>query len=168
MISIIIPTYNRFLILEETILKTLSIQTNIEYEIIIVNDGKALPFAINNPKISLFKNPKKGAASARNYGAAQAKYTILFFIDDDMWITAESLNQILYLNQKEILKNDWKEKKQYSSVYFIGNPDWVIKKNALLKIQHQKLIDRWKKRYQEKFKHILLTHKQKNKLHLKT
>ena len=30
---------------------------------------------------------------------------------------------------EEILQNDWKEKKGYSSVSFIGNPYWVIKKN---------------------------------------
>ena len=33
----------------------------------------------------------------------------------------------------EILKNDWKEKKSYSSAPFIGNPDWVIQKNRRLK-----------------------------------
>ncbi len=32
----------------------------------------------------------------------------------------------------EILKNDWKEKKSYSTVSFIGNPNWVLKKMAEL------------------------------------
>lgn len=34
---------------------------------------------------------------------------------------------------EEILKNDWKEKKPYSSAPFIGNPDWVIQKTQRLK-----------------------------------
>jgi putative transposase len=33
---------------------------------------------------------------------------------------------------EEILKNDWKEKKSYSSAQFIGNPDWVIEKKRRL------------------------------------
>jgi hypothetical protein len=33
---------------------------------------------------------------------------------------------------KEILMNDWKEKRPYSSIYFIGNPEWVQKKNREL------------------------------------
>ena len=51
----------------------------------------------------------------------------------------------------EILKDDWKEKKPYSSVYFIGDPDWVIIKNKYLKEQSHFLWHRWRLRYQQKF-----------------
>ena len=94
MISIIMPTYNRFDIVQETIHKTIAINSPIEFELIVVNDGEPLPFTITHPTLSIFKNPKKGASTARNFGAALAKYDILFFIDDDMWITAESLSAI--------------------------------------------------------------------------
>lgn len=106
MLSVILPTYNRFEIVEETLQKIVTLETNIPFEIIVVNDGQELPFNMQHEKLSIYKNPKKGASAARNFGASKAKYDIFFFIDDDMWITAESLNQILYLNQKEILKND--------------------------------------------------------------
>lgn len=99
MISIIMPTYNRFEIAKETIEKIASISTSIAFELIVVNDGDDLPFQINHATISSYKNPKKGASTARNFGASKAKYDILFFIDDDMWITAESLAAIDSLNQ---------------------------------------------------------------------
>lgn len=52
----------------------------------------------------------------------------------------------------EILRNDWKEKKPYSSVCFIGNPTWVIRKNQeLLKIKREQHA-RWRKRYKERFR----------------
>ncbi|HNM32867.1 MAG TPA: glycosyltransferase [Chitinophagales bacterium] len=94
------PTYNRFNIVQETIQKTIAIHSLIEFEIIVVNDGEPLPFKISHPKLTILKNPKKGVTSARNYGAAHAQYAILFFIDDDMWITAESLMAIDTLHKK--------------------------------------------------------------------
>ncbi len=45
----------------------------------------------------------------------------------------------------EILQNDWKEKKDYSSVPFIGNPDWVLHKTKALKKVQIKTRDRWKR-----------------------
>ncbi len=52
---------------------------------------------------------------------------------------------------EDILKDDWKEKRPYSSLPFIGNPDWVKKKTQnLIKIRRQQ-IHRWKLRYREKF-----------------
>lgn len=52
---------------------------------------------------------------------------------------------------EEILKNDWKEKKPYSSVPFIGDPDWVIKKSLELKEISRERFQRWRERYKEKF-----------------
>ncbi len=84
MISIILPTFNRFEIVRETILKIIDIKTDIRFEVIVVNDGEALPFTISHPRLSILKNPKRGAASARNFGATHSKFDLLFFIDDDM------------------------------------------------------------------------------------
>ena len=63
MISIIMPTYNRFEIAKETIEKIASLSTNILFELIVVNDGEELPFVIKQPTISIYKNPKKGLYS---------------------------------------------------------------------------------------------------------
>jgi glycosyltransferase involved in cell wall biosynthesis len=106
MISVILPTYNRFEIVHETIQKTLNINTDIEFEIIVVNDGETLPFTIEHPKLHIYKNPKRGAASARNFGAEKAKYAILFFIDDDMWITEESLVAIQKMEAEDFFKSN--------------------------------------------------------------
>ena len=46
----------------------------------------------------------------------------------------------------EILKNDWKQRKPYSSVPFIGNPDWVIRKNQELKKIELQNKEKWKEK----------------------
>jgi putative transposase len=52
---------------------------------------------------------------------------------------------------EEILKNDWKEKRPYSSAYFIGNPEWVRKKNRELEEIRQRKWIEWKERFKSKF-----------------
>jgi len=106
MISIIIPTYNRFAIIQETVLRALDISSDIAFEIIIVNDGEPLPFTFNHPAVTILKNPKRGAAAARNFGAAHARYKLLFFVDDDMWITSESLDWIRKFNENGLFINN--------------------------------------------------------------
>ena len=100
MLSVILPTYNRFEIVEETLQKIVTLETNIPFEIIVVNDGQELPFNMQHEKLSIYKNPKKGASAARNFGASKAKYDIFFFIDDDMWISVESIEAIAQLYQQ--------------------------------------------------------------------
>ncbi len=100
------PTYNRFEIAKETIEKIASISTFVVFELIVVNDGNDLPFEIDSSLISIFKNPKKGASTARNFGASKAKYEILFFIDDDMWITAESIAAVDSLGQSNFFETN--------------------------------------------------------------
>ena len=127
MISIIMPTYNRFEIAKETIEKIASLSTNILFELIVVNDGEELPFVIKQPTISIYKNPKKGASSARNYGASKAKYDLLFFIDDDMWITAESLAAIDSLTQSDFFKTN------------CALLNWQYPESLILQMQEQKI-----------------------------
>ena len=52
---------------------------------------------------------------------------------------------------QKILKNDWKEKRPYSSVAFIGNPDWVQGRLDQLKLFKQLQRKSWKSRFIEKF-----------------
>ena len=127
MISIIMPTYNRFEIAKETIEKIASLSTNILFELIVVNDGEELPFVIKQPTISIYKNPKKGASSARNYCASKAKYDFLFFIDDDMWITAESLAAIDSLTQSDFFKTN------------CALLNWQYPESLILQMQEQKI-----------------------------
>jgi hypothetical protein len=52
---------------------------------------------------------------------------------------------------KQILKNDWKEKRPYSSVKFIGNPDWVTARMEQLKLFQRLQRKNWLARFKEKF-----------------
>lgn len=89
-VSIIIPTYNE----EDVILaclESLEKQKFDDFEIIVVDDGsgdKTLEvlskFKIQNSKIKVFEQKHKGAGSARNLGAKNAKGQVLVFVDSDM------------------------------------------------------------------------------------
>jgi putative transposase len=50
-----------------------------------------------------------------------------------------------------ILENDWKEKLPYSSVAFIGNPDWVQARLEQLKTFQSLRRKSWKARFLERF-----------------
>ena len=95
-ISIIIATCNREDILWETIAKACLAGQSKNIEIIVINDGDSelnIPVKYSE-KILCFNNTKKGVSSARNFGAKNAKGSILFFIDDDMWINFEIIDWI--------------------------------------------------------------------------
>ena len=53
---------------------------------------------------------------------------------------------------EEILKNDWKEKKPYASVHFIGDPIWVKLRSQALKEEIKLKRKESIKRSEEKFK----------------
>lgn len=87
LISIIIPTFNRCQSLIQTIYSLLK-NENVEYEIIVVDDGstdntKIEIQKLNSNKIKYFwiNNSERGAA--RNYGAKKAKGSYLNFFDSD-------------------------------------------------------------------------------------
>jgi len=102
-ISIIIATRNREKILWQTVQKACEAIENKNAEIIVVSDDDA---PLNIPgllagKICYFDNPKRGVSSARNFGSLNAKGSILFFIDDDMWINSEIID---WLNDNLVKK----------------------------------------------------------------
>lgn len=118
LLSIIIPTKNRNELLLETLENALKSIQDFDAEIIVVNDGTALSnLPTNNKSITLLENSGYGVSVARNKGAKVAKGQLLFFIDDDMNITAEALAII----QKLFLQ------KQFDNNYF--NLNWVYPKD---------------------------------------
>lgn len=152
MISIVIPTYNRFDIIRETLDKIMHLQSVAAFEIIVVNDGNPLPFEIKHSDVSIYKNPKRGAASARNFGASKAKYEILFFIDDDMWITKESIDslQSLYENhffQRSCVVLNWeypadlqeKMKSEKIGRYLLSANYHTLEGRAKINVDHRQL-----------------------------
>ncbi len=99
-LSIIIPTKDRHLIFNETLHRAYLAIEGLDIEIIVVNDSKTqgveVPVSFN--KVHVINNPEQGVASARNNGAAIAQSSLLLFLDDDMWISAELINKTLQLN----------------------------------------------------------------------
>ncbi len=102
-ISIIVATRNREAILWETVDKAIAAIDGKNAEIIVVNDGEQalVPIPAIANKIACLKNPSRGVSAARNFGAANATGSILFFIDDDMWINAAAVEWILQFMKQE-------------------------------------------------------------------
>jgi glycosyltransferase involved in cell wall biosynthesis len=107
LVSIIIPVYNE----EKNILDTLKCCINqkdlTEKEIIVVDDHSSdktwaliSSFAQSHPCIRLFKNNKKGANSARNFGFQKSSGDYIQFLDAD-----DILSQNKIRSQIEALKN---------------------------------------------------------------
>ncbi len=111
-LSILIPTKDRPAIVENCILNCLKAIEGVSAEIIVVNDSKshALQLNLKSSFVSVYNNPKSGVASARNFAASKAKGEILLFLDDDMLIFAENIQDTLNLhaqNPNYFLNLNW-------------------------------------------------------------
>jgi glycosyltransferase involved in cell wall biosynthesis len=85
--SIIIPTYNRASILEETLLSVAE-QTYANYEVLVVDDGstdntREVVEQLKHEKIRYFYKANEERSIARNYGAGKASGDYLIFLDSD-------------------------------------------------------------------------------------
>tara|TARA_R100000935_G_C2840849_1_gene170868 strand:- start:1268 stop:2212 length:945 start_codon:yes stop_codon:yes gene_type:complete len=108
-ISVIIPTFNRYSLLGET-LDSIIAQTFKNWECIVVDDGsldytsELLDcYVTNDPRIKYFtrpKNRKKGANTCRNFGFEISKGDYINWFDDDDIMHPEKLEL-----QYEHLKN---------------------------------------------------------------
>lgn len=94
-LSIIIPVYNVEKYLEEC-LNSISKIKDINYEILIVNDGSPdnsqkiiEEFCRNNNKAKFFIKENGGISSARNYGLERAKGKYIWFVDSDDFINPD-------------------------------------------------------------------------------
>jgi glycosyltransferase involved in cell wall biosynthesis len=88
LVSVIIPTFNRAALLEQTVDSVRS-QTFKDFEIIVVNDGSTdatEEWLRNQDDLRVVSQENKGIATSRNNGAAIAKGEWLAFLDhDDLW-----------------------------------------------------------------------------------
>jgi glycosyltransferase involved in cell wall biosynthesis len=100
-ISIVIPTYNEAGSLESCI-ESLGYQTDVNFEIIVVDDGSTdktsevlrdLQLTISN--FQFFIQKHEGAGAARNLGAKNAKGKILVFVDADMTFDKSFLSNLV-------------------------------------------------------------------------
>lgn len=105
MISIVIPAYDRADLLDIT-LNSVTKQTGIKYEIIVVDDNSSFNDIYDVCKkynVIYYKNThNSGAQISRNKGVELASFEYIAFIDsDDLWETKDKL-----LNQYKVLKNN--------------------------------------------------------------
>ncbi len=142
MISVIIPTYNEKLVLEDCILSLGNQSINV-FEIIIVDDGSTdgtLSILDNLsktlPDFKFFSQKHLGAGAARNLGARHSKGDVLVFVDADMTFDKDFLKRLT----EPILKKE--SKGTFSKEEFVSNWDnvwarcWNINENWEAKRRH--------------------------------
>jgi glycosyltransferase involved in cell wall biosynthesis len=100
-ISVIIPTYNRYVALRETLVSlSAQVPAALNFEVVVVDDGStdatpeiashSFPFAIR-----YIAQENQGSAAARNNGMQHSTGNILVFIDDDMTLDSGYLAAIM-------------------------------------------------------------------------
>jgi glycosyltransferase involved in cell wall biosynthesis len=102
-VSVIIPTFNRLALLQET-LESVRRQTFRDFEIIVVDDGSTDGtgewLKTRNDLIVVVQG-NSGIASSRNRGAAEAQGCWLAFLDhDDLWSPEKLEVQVDYVNRQ--------------------------------------------------------------------
>lgn len=95
-VSVIIPFYNRFDLLEKS-LNSVKQQTFTDYEAILVDDGSESPFKLPNNLDNRFKlihySVNKGAGFARKKGREIAKGDYIAYLDSDDWWSVNFLEE---------------------------------------------------------------------------
>ncbi|MGB9587486.1 MAG: glycosyltransferase family 2 protein, partial [Armatimonadota bacterium] len=117
-VSVVIPTYNRALLVERAIRSVLG-QTYTDFEVIVVDDGSTddtkrilADLAHEDPRVRWFHHSEnRGAQAARNTGCRAAEGEYIAFLDSDN----EWLSNKLHL-QMELLK----EHGEYIGVVYCG------------------------------------------------
>jgi len=107
-ISVIIPTYNRALLIEKALVSVVN-QTHCCGEVLVVDDGSSDDTADIVSKIAgqsrvdvrYLHQKNKGASAARNRGIVEARYDLLCFLDSDDWWDSRKLErQITAMEQQ--------------------------------------------------------------------
>ncbi|MFH1684349.1 MAG: glycosyltransferase family A protein [Candidatus Margulisiibacteriota bacterium] len=104
LVSVIIPVYNRRIMVQEAVASVLA-QDFQDYEIIIVEDGSDNLQSMFRPSamketVRYYYRPHKGVSAARNFGASVANGDYLAFLDsDDLWDKKKLSKQLAYLRQ---------------------------------------------------------------------
>lgn len=102
-ISVIIPTYNRAMLLSSAIDSVLS-QTYEDYELIVIDDGSTddtteIVNKYSTDKLRYVFQENKGRSAARNYGIKLAKGEYIAFLDsDDLFVPSKLEAQVRILD----------------------------------------------------------------------
>jgi glycosyltransferase involved in cell wall biosynthesis len=107
LVSVIIPTFNRWPLLREAIESVLK-QSYRDFELIVIDDGstddtsKGLAKMVS--QLRFFSLPRKGVSAARNFGVRQSVGRYIAFLDsDDLWLPRKLEKQVAFMSgQSEI------------------------------------------------------------------
>ena len=120
--SVILPVYNAGAHLYTTI-KSVLTQTERDLELILIDDGSTdnslaimLSLASEDQRIKLVAQSNQGVSAARNLGLAQARGTLVAFIDsDDLWRADKlEMHRAFHQQQPELAAS-------YAKIAFIDN-----------------------------------------------
>src|ERR1700677_2536768 len=107
-VSIVIPVHNQPIFVREAV-ASLKAQSVSDWEAILVDDGStdATPTVLQSltsqdARIMLSSQAQRGAAAARNAGAAKARADWLLFLDSDDWLAPEGLKSLLRFARKNV------------------------------------------------------------------
>jgi glycosyltransferase involved in cell wall biosynthesis len=100
-ISVIIPTYQEEEYIKETLVhlaraKSAAALKGIESEILVVDSGRDKTFKLAEPiSDKVFKFRERGVSKARNFAASKASGNILLFMDADVIVTVDLLEEVM-------------------------------------------------------------------------
>ena len=113
MISFVIPAYNAEKTIKRAINSILAQESDIEYEIIVINDGSidktddVMQEYTENNKVRYFKKENTGVADTRNFGVEKAIGDYILFVDCDDYISNTLLQDIKIYIEKGIDLIKW-------------------------------------------------------------
>ena len=105
--SFIIPVYNRPQEIEELLHSFTLLKTNVNYQVVIVEDGSTIPSkeVINIYKdqldIAYYFKPNSGPGDSRNFGMKKATGNYFIILDSDCILPANYLNAVVDSLEKE-------------------------------------------------------------------
>ena len=105
LISVIIPTYNRDLVLPRAVYSVFS-QTHSHLELIVVDDGSVDQTAtfmnrVQDPRMQYVRQKQQGVAAARNTGVSMARGEYIAFLDsDDVWDARKLETQLAFTHSE--------------------------------------------------------------------
>ena len=130
MISFIIPAYNACKTIERAVNSIINQEgTNIDYEVIVVDDGsnddlsELMKKYKNQKKVKYFSKENTGVADTRNYGVNQAIGEYIIFVDSDDYVSKYLLRDIETYINKNIDLIKW-------NATFVNENQEEISKNA--------------------------------------
>ncbi|MFK7783261.1 glycosyltransferase [Psychroserpens sp.] len=98
--SFIIPVFNRPEEIKELLQSFKSLEGNIPFEIVIVEDGSTIDCKLvvsdfeSDLNISYYNKPNSGPGDSRNFGMAKAKGNYFIILDSDCLLPAQYLNVV--------------------------------------------------------------------------